>query len=153
MYGFAVGATPTCVSDTDLGLITLSGVFPAQEDLLILNVYGVFNPKYVTLRTIQIQSYSDSDATNLIENSGLSSFSYSTTAGEMICIIEGVERTVAESNPDLISSNVVAKETDITVSFTVEHEVPAGGSFVLEMPKWNSGTQKRGLERSFIHQN
>ena len=76
VYGFAVGATPTCVSDTDLGLITLSGVFPTQEDLLILNLYGVFNPKYVTLRTIQIQSYADSDATNLIENSGLSSFSY-----------------------------------------------------------------------------
>ena len=140
MYGFASGATPTCVADTVNGLIKLSGVFPVEEDLLILNMFGVYNPKYETLRTIQIQSYSDSDATNLIENSGLSSFSFSSTAGDMICIVEGVERTLADANPDLVSSNIVAKDTDITVSFTVEHEVPSGGFFVLEMPKWNSGT-------------
>ena len=29
--------------------------------------------------------------------------------------------------------------------------MPQDGYFVLEMAKWNSGTQKRGLERSMIH--
>ena len=134
------------------GLLKLQGeVFPSLEDLLIFKVHGLVNPSFSTLSTIKITSYSDTDALNKIENSGFSNFSFETKPGSLLCIIEGVDRAQANSNPDLISSNVVAQNTDITVLFTVTHEVPQGGSFILEMPKWNSGTQKRGLERSSIH--
>ena len=133
------------------GLLKLEGEgFPSLEDLLIFKVHGLVNPSFSTLSTIKITSYSDTGAINKIENSGFSNFSFETRPGSLVCIIEGVDRAQASNNPDLISSNIVAQNTDITVLFTVTHEVPSGGSFVLEMPKWNSGTQRTSLAQSMI---
>ena len=69
----------------------------------------MINPNYVKLRTIKILSYSDTAATNKIENSGLTNFSFDTTPGNLVCIIEGVDRTIADSDSDLFSSNFVAQ--------------------------------------------
>lgn len=152
VYGFAQDGIVPCTVDEANGTLSLTGaVFPSQEDLLILTVTGLVNPDYVVLSTVRITSYTDTTMQSRIESSGFSNFSFDTVAGALLCVIEAVEPGLVAQNTDLVSSNVVAQNTDITVSFTVTHAVPVDGSFVLEMPKWNAGTQKRGLERSSIH--
>ena len=120
------------------GKINLTGAFATTDFLLIFTLQGVTNPSIAeTLWTFPIRSYDASD--NLLDASGSSNFSFSTTPGSMTSSITNVG-----------TSDVVGALTDISVSFQVTNEVPQDGYFELGMPKWNSGTQRTSLAQSMI---
>ena len=102
----------SCIIDSTGGqnsVINLSGaVFPSQENLLILTVRGIRNPAATLLRTVLITSYTSKDALTEIESSGFSNFGFYTTPGSLLCVIARVDGTLADSDAEIQSSNVVA---------------------------------------------
>lgn len=73
-----------------------------------------------------------------LETSGTTSFTYTTSAGDL-------DVTIASAGSD-----VVGAYTDITISMTASNPVEQNGYFMFNMLKWNSGTQTLGLETSML---
>ena len=73
-----------------------------------------------------------------MEASGTTSFTYTTSAGDL-------DVSIATAGSD-----VVGEYTNIEISMTASNPVEQTGYFMFNMLKWNSGTQTLGLETSML---
>lgn len=132
-YGFAQFGT--CRVDADGRTVLVEGL-ESQDFLLIVTLSGLPTPGYVSLWAVFVQSWQGSGLP--IDNSGINSFTFRTTPGDLSCTLQN------------LGSDVVAEYTNISVLCIVSNEVEATGSFTMGLPKWNAGTPEVGLERSMI---